>query len=95
MTGRETTETDAKPKSTLFCPECRYRSGYDGDWQRVDAADGVHYGCPECGTEIMVRPGESSPASDWVLIRLRQFGTAGSISRTATARTRICTASLR
>lgn len=71
MTKQETAEPDAVSKSTLFCPECRYRSQRDGDWHRVDAADGVHYWCPECETEIMVRPGGSAPASDRVLVRFQ------------------------
>ncbi|MFB6301813.1 MAG: hypothetical protein ABEH78_02960 [Haloferacaceae archaeon] len=43
-------------KATLFCPDCSHRSRYDGDWTVVDAGDERRYLCPDCRTEITVRP---------------------------------------
>lgn len=56
MTDAETAAAGGLPKPTLFCSDCGHQSRYDGDWIRVETAGKRHYCCPECGTEITVRP---------------------------------------
>ena len=50
-------------KSRLFCPSCGHESPVDGDWHIQATADGDVYGCPDCGTELTVRPARESPSS--------------------------------
>ena len=54
----EIMNTDAMAKNTLFCPECGHQSEHDGDWTRIRGGRRCHYLCPECSTEITVRPTE-------------------------------------
>ena len=54
--SRESTDRDVPAKATLFCLDCDYQSRVDGDWQVVRKNRSVHYICPDCGTEIAVRP---------------------------------------
>ena len=51
-----TSERDVPPKPTLFCPECGHRSCSDGDWRVVESHSGTRYLCPDCETELTVRP---------------------------------------
>lgn len=51
---------DVPPKATLFCPDCDHQSRVDGDWHVVETARNIRYLCPDCGTEITVRPTLSS-----------------------------------
>jgi predicted RNA-binding Zn-ribbon protein involved in translation (DUF1610 family) len=53
---RNSSTADSRPKATLFCPDCGHESRSDGDWVRVDRAEHVHYLCPDCDTDITVRP---------------------------------------
>lgn len=47
---------DVPPKATLFCPDCDHQSRVDGDWHVVETTRTTRYLCPDCGTEIAVRP---------------------------------------
>ena len=47
---------DVPTKTTLFCPDCDYRSRIGGDWHVVETTRTVRYLCPDCETEIAVRP---------------------------------------
>ena len=46
---------DIPPKSTLFCPNCDYRSRPDGDWRTARTGGGTRLLCPDCGTVVTVR----------------------------------------
>jgi predicted RNA-binding Zn-ribbon protein involved in translation (DUF1610 family) len=50
------TSHDVPAKATLFCLNCDHQSRVDGDWQVLRENRTVHYICPDCGTEIAVRP---------------------------------------
>ena len=54
--SRESSNRDVPAKTTLFCPDCDHQSRVDGDWHVVTKARTVHYICPDCETEIAVRP---------------------------------------
>lgn len=56
MSTDASTRRDVPPKATLFCPECDHRSHVDDDWNLVRTVRAVHYVCPDCRTEITVRP---------------------------------------
>ena len=62
---------DVPTKTTLFCPDCTHRSRVDGDWHVVETTRTVRYRCPDCDTEIAVRPtstswtGQHAPAMFW------------------------------
>jgi predicted RNA-binding Zn-ribbon protein involved in translation (DUF1610 family) len=48
--------SEAPPsKGTFFCPECDYRSRFDGDWTLLESDDAIRYLCPDCDTEITRR----------------------------------------
>lgn len=57
----DTQPADSTAKSTLFCPECGYRSRCDGDWTRARSGRTVHYSCPDCHAEITARPASAEP----------------------------------
>lgn len=65
LTDQSTSASRATgPKSQLFCPSCGHESPVDGDWRIQATADGDVYGCPDCGTELTVRPtGERTPTT--------------------------------
>ena len=46
----------SRTKGMLFCPDCEHRSRFDGDWTVVETGHDSRYLCPDCGTEITVRP---------------------------------------
>jgi len=49
-------ERDTLPKSTLFCSNCDHRGHNDSDWSVVESCHNIRYLCPDCGTELTVRP---------------------------------------
>jgi uncharacterized protein YlaI len=53
---RERSDRDVPAKTTLFCPDCHHQSRMDGDWRVVEETGTAHYICPDCETEIAVRP---------------------------------------
>lgn len=57
------TARDVPSKATLFCPACGHQSHCDGDWIVVERHGGAHYRCPDCHTELTVRPPESTDRS--------------------------------
>jgi hypothetical protein len=59
----DTPTADRKSKATLFCPECRHCSRYDGDWTRARSGRTVHYLCPDCHTEVTSRPASAEPTA--------------------------------
>jgi uncharacterized protein YlaI len=58
-------QSDATPKTTLFCQDCGHQSPYDGDWTQIRSGNKIHYLCPDCRTEITVRsaPPQTPPLS--------------------------------
>ena len=54
------TPPDHPAKAALFCPECGHQSRPDGDWTHIVSGNEVHYRCPDCRTEVTVRPRSST-----------------------------------
>ncbi len=44
------------PKTTLFCPDCEYRSPVDGDWRTDASVTGRRLRCPACDAVVLERP---------------------------------------
>ena len=51
-------------KGTFFCPECPYRSRFDGDWTILTTDHGVRYLCPDCEAEVTARRTSFDDAPD-------------------------------
>jgi hypothetical protein len=48
----------ARPKATLFCPDCGHEGDAGGDWLVHETPRRVRTECPECRTVIDDRPRE-------------------------------------